>query len=585
MMIMGINAYHGDASAVLMHNGSLIAAVEEERFQRVKHWAGFPRESIRYCLDAADISPREIDVFALSRQPGAHRLRKAAFVLRHRPSFGLLKARQRHGRRVCDVAREIATELGLERDHVSRRLRWVEHHQAHLASAYHVSPFDQAAICTLDGFGDFVSTSTAMGRGPTCKVLKRIYFPHSIGLLYLAITQYLGFPAYGEEYKVMGLAAYGTPDYVAALRQLMQLRPGGGFALDLSYFRHWSAGDGMTWDAGEPGLERVYTPRLEECLGPARLPGAPLDERHMAIAASLQQVFEAAVFHVLRDLHRRTRLPQLCLAGGCALNSVMNGKIRAQTPFTDVYIQPAAADNGTALGAALHVWHHLGGQPRRFVMADAFWGPQFHDDDLRVLLSLRSSELQPFILRKVDDAVELCRWTGLRLAQGKVIGWFQGRMEWGARALGNRSILADPRRADMRQLINAKIKARESFRPFGASILEEALDEYFVGAAADAFMTRVYPVRPDKREVIPAVTHVDGSGRLQTVNRQPGSLYRQLLETFAHLTGVPVLLNTSFNAHEPIVHKPAEALDCFLNTRMDGLVLGHYTLEKPLISH
>jgi carbamoyltransferase len=284
---------------------------------------------------------------------------------------------------------------------------------------------------------------------------------------------------------------------------------------------------------------------------------------------------------VLRDLHRRTQLPHLCLAGGCALNSVMNGKIRTQTPFTDVYIQPAAADSGTALGAALHAWHRVGGeQPRRTVMSNAFWGPQYADDAYRVLLSLRGAELSPFTLRKITDAAELCRWTSQCLAQGKVVGWFQGGMEWGPRALGNRSILADPRRADMRQHLNAKIKARELFRPFGASILEEALDEYFIGAAADAFMTQVYPVHPTKREVIPAITHVDGSGRLQAVGRQEPSLYRQLLETFTQLTGVPVLLNTSFNTHEPIVCTPSDALDCFLRTQMDALVLGPYTLDR-----
>jgi carbamoyltransferase len=458
----------------------------------------------------------------------------------------------------------------------------VEHHPAHLASAFFVSPFEEAAVCAIDGFGDFVSTSWAVGRGSTLELLERIYFPHSLGLVYLALTQYLGFPHYGDEYKVMGLAPYGEPDYVEALRRLLHLKPGGGFELDLSYFRHWSEGVRMTWDDGEPTIGPVYTRKLEALLGPARRPEEPMEPRHEAIAASLQVVFEEAAFHVLNALYQKTRLPRLCLAGGCAMNSVMNGKVRERTPFEAVYVQPAAADNGTALGAAFYVWHEVLGQPRRFVMAHAYWGPEFGDGAIAQGLEARADALTRLgcRVRKIEDAAELCRWTAGRIAAGDIVGWFQGRMEWGARALGNRSILADPRRADMREIINTKIKFREKFRPFAPSILEEAVEEYFVGAVPDPFMIQVYPVRPEKRATIPAVTHVDGSGRLQTVNRQANPLYWRLLKAFETLTGVPVLLNTSFNENEPIVHKPAEALECFLRTQMDVLVLGNYVVEK-----
>jgi carbamoyltransferase len=384
----------------------------------------------------------------------------------------------------------------------------------------------------------------------------------------------------------MGLAPYGEPTFVSEVGQLVRLLADGRFEIDLRYFRHHAEGVRMTWDDCEPTIGTVFTPRLEALLGPARPPGAPIEPRHEAIAASVQVVFEETMFHVLRGLYKRTKLPRLCLAGGCAMNSVANGKIREQTPFREVFIQPAAGDNGTALGAALYVAHQVLGQPRQFVMEHAYWGPAFADDEIAEALNGRGAELRQreCQVNRIGDEDKLCSQAAGWIAAGKIIGWFQGRMEWGARALGNRSILADPRRADMRDIINTKIKFREKFRPFAPSILEESLDEYFVGAVPDPFMVQVYPVRPDKRRVIPAVTHVDGSGRLQTVSRATNPLYWSLIKAFEKETGVPVLLNTSFNENEPIVHKPEEALDCFLRTRMDGLVMGHWVLEKRSVS-
>jgi carbamoyltransferase len=581
-LVLGINAYHGDGAAAVLRDGELVAAVEEERFRRVKHWAGFPRDSIRACLEMAGAAADDVDHFAVSRNPRANLWRKALFALWHRPRVGLVRDRLLNKRRVADVAGAIGGAFGLERERVRERTHWVEHHPAHLASAFYASPFEDAAVCALDGFGDFVSTSWAVGRDRRVDMLRRLYFPHSLGLLYLAVTQYLGFPRYGDEYKVMGLAPYGEADYAPELRRLLRLTPGGGFELDLRYFQHHTGGVSMTWDDGEPTIGPVYTPRLEALLGPARRPDEPLEPRHDAVAASLQAVFEEAAFHVLRGLYERTRTPRLCLAGGCAMNSVANGKIRAQTPFRDVFIQPASGDDGTALGAAFFVSHHLLGHPRHSVMEHALWGPEFGDGAIAQALIARRDEIERRGCRlgRLPRADERCRWTAERIAAGKVVGWFQGRMEWGARALGNRSILADPRRADMREIINTKIKFRERFRPFAPSILEEALDEYFVDAVPDPFMVQVYPVRPDKRTVIPAVTHVDGSGRLQTVSRDGNPLYWQLLRAFEKETGVPVLLNTSFNENEPIVHRPEEALDCFLRTGMDVLVMGPYALEK-----
>ncbi len=438
MNILGINAYHGDVSAVLLRDGALVAAVEEERFRRVKHWAGFPQEAIRVCLEMAGITPEQVDHFAVSRDPKANQRQKALFVLRHWPSPRLILDRGRNRRQVQDVAGMLGEELGVRREVITGKVNWVEHHPAHLASTFFVSPFDEAAVCAIDGFGDFVSTSFGIGRGSRLEVFERVYFPHSLGLAYLAITQHLGFLKYGDEFKVMGLAPYGSPDYVEEIRRLIQLKPEGRFELDLTYFRHWSDGVSMTWDDGEPTMGQVYTPKIEQLLGPARKPEEPLTDRHEAIAASLQVVFEEAAFHVLNALYEKTRLPRLCLAGGCAMNSVMNGKIRERTPFKEVYIQPASGDNGTALGAALYVQHHVLGQPRRFVMEHGYWGPEFGDEEIGKVLGGRGEELkgQGCEIRKIEDEEELCRWTAERIAEGKIVGWFQGRMEWGPAPLG-----------------------------------------------------------------------------------------------------------------------------------------------------
>lgn len=582
MNILGVNAYHGDAAAALLCAGELASAVEEERFRRVKHYAGFPTQSICSCLAMAGLPFGDIDRFAVSRDPSAHRWRKMLSVLRGEFRAGHVVDRLRNHHRIGDVSKQLAETLGLERKYVASRLHYVEHHPAHLASAYYVSPFEEAAVCAVDGFGDYVSTSWAIGRGERLDTVRRVFFPHSLGLVYLALTQYLGFPKYGDEYKVMGLAPYGQPRYEAELRQLIHLLPDGGFEIDLTYFRHHREGVSMEWEDGEPTIGPVFTPKLEALLGPARMPDAPLEAHHEAIAASLQKVHEDAVVHVLSALYERTRIPRLCLAGGCAMNSVVNGRIRERTPFKEVFIQPAAGDNGTALGAALYVAHQVLGQPRRFVMEHPYWGPGFEGPEIAKAVAGHSESLKRLgcrvTLLEADD--ELCRWTAERIAAGKIVGWFQGRMECGARALGNRSILADPRRPNMREIINTKIKFRERFRPFAPSVLEENLEEYFEGAVPDPFMIQVYPVRPDKRQVIPAVTHVDGTGRLQTVSRKTNPLFWDLIRAFEKQTGVSVLLNTSFNENEPIVHRPEEALACFLRTGMDFLVMGNWVLEK-----
>lgn len=579
MYVLGINAYHGDVSAVLLQDGQLLTALEEERFRRIKHWAGFPTLSIQRCLEISGISGKDISHVAVSRDPKAHLWRKALFTLTKRPNLSIVRDRLRNAGQLRDVRTPLAAALAIPVSMLPE-LHFVEHHPSHVASAFFVSPFDDAAICAIDGFGDFVSTSMAAGKGNHFDVLARVYFPHSLGMLYTAVTQYLGFMGYGDEFKIMGLAPYGEPEFVPELRKLVRLKPGGTFELALEYFRHWNEGVNMEWSDGYPTLGRVYSPALEKLLGPPRDKDAPLTKRDENLARSLQAVYEACAFHVLNGLWERTKNPRLCMAGGCAMNSVANGKVRSNTPFEELYIQPASGDNGTALGAAYFVWNQVLGKPRSFVMEHGYWGTSYPAADVSPIVDARADAEWTYDRITYEDEAGLCLRVAELIAEGNVVGWFQGRMEWGARALGNRSILADPRRGDMRDLINTKIKFREKFRPFAPSILEEALEDYFVDAAPDPFMQQVYAVRPDKRAVLPAITHADGSGRLQTVSERTNPRYYRLIQEFSRISGVPVVLNTSFNENEPIVDTPEQALDCFLRTRMDAIVVGNTVIRR-----
>ena len=582
MLIVGLNAYHGDVAAAVLRDGEVVAALEEERFCRVKHVSGFPARAIARGLEMAGATPADVDVWAMARGRRVHLWQKALFALTHRPGATLVNQYRRTAGKSSNLPDVIAQAFNLPVARVAPRLRYIEHHPAHLASAYRTSGMTEAACCAIDGFGDFVSVSIARGHGGRMDVIDRVYFPHSLGLLYLAITQYLGFKKYGDEYKVMGLAPYGKPAQAATLHRLLKLTSGGGFELNLEYFRHWTGEISMTWDSGEPAVPDVFTERLIELLGPPRQPEEPVASMHEDLAASVQRVFEDAAFHVLNGVHARVPSDNLCLAGGCAMNSVANGKIRANTPFKQVFIQPAAGDNGTALGAALEVWHTSGDRAIAPRMEHAYLGTEYAESVIAdVIRKSGVVEQGRCTWQTLADETALCKETATRLAAGNIVGWFQGRMEWGARALGNRSIIADPRRRDMRDIINQKIKFRERFRPFAPSVLAEAIDEYFVGAVHDPFMIQVYPVRPEKRDVIPAVTHVDGSGRLQSVSERTNPRYWALIRAFQAQTGVPVLLNTSFNENEPIVERPEQALDCFLRTDMDVLVMGPHLLQKP----
>ena len=574
MYILGINAYHGDAAAAIVKDGQLIAAVEEERFNRKKHCAGFPAAAVRYCLQAANISVNELDHVGISRDPSAHLHKKILFSITRIPNLsGLIAARLANAAKVHDLREELARALDVS-PQFRAQIHKVEHHRAHMASCFLVSPFDRAAILSIDGFGDFISTMWGVGENNHIDVLGQIEYPHSAGIVYTATSQYLGFPKYGDEGKVMGLAPYGRPRYLEQFRDIIRTDKGAGFKLDLNYFKHDSEGVDMTWEDGSPTIGRIFSDKFINAFGPARLAGEPLTSLHEDIAASLQARLEEVSFHILNQLHQQTKTDRLCLAGGVAYNSVMNGKILLSTPFREVFVQPAAGDSGTALGVCYYIHNVLLQQPRSFVMEHAYTGPEFGNGQIDGVV--RGSD---FDWRELSDH-ELTLAAAQAVADGKIVGWFQGRMEFGPRALGNRSIVVDPRRAEMKDILNARIKKREPFRPFAPSILEESVGEYFEQTHPSPSMLMVYQVKQDKRSVIPAVTHVDGSGRLQTVARSTNPRYHQLISDFEQLTGVPVVLNTSFNEDEPIVCTPEEALNCFQRTRMDVLFLGNYMLQR-----
>jgi carbamoyltransferase len=579
MIILGINAFHGDSSAALVRDGKLVAAAEEERFRRVKHWAGFPAQSIAYCLREAGLRLADVEHVAINQDSRAHRMRRIAYLAAHPPEMRLVLSRLRNRRQRRQIPDLLAEAFPA--DSFNGEFHEIEHHLAHLSSAFHVSPFEEAVVVSVDGFGDFASAAWGVARETHISIEGRVFFPHSLGIFYQALTQYLGFPYYGDEYKVMGLAPYGSPSHMQAMGEIVKLTNVGAFTLDLAYFRHHRERIAYSWAAGSPEFGDLFSPTLEELLGPRRRPEDSLEDRHRDIARSVQAMYEEAFFHLIGPLQQRYGLTDIALAGGCAMNSVANGKIRRMTPFRRVYVQSAAGDAGGAVGAAYVVWHRLGGA-RSFVMDHAFWGPEFSPAEVTGLLAERGEEIarSGCALEEIRDEEELCRRAATAIAEGAVLGWFQGRMEWGPRALGNRSILCDPRRADMKSLLNAKIKRRESFRPFAPSVLAGAVGEWFEEDDAVPFMMQVFQIREERRGQIPAVTHVDGSGRLQTVYRHTNPRYYRLIERFRDLTGVPMVLNTSFNENEPVVCRPEEALDCFLRTKMDALVLGDVVMLR-----
>ena len=582
MIILGINAYHANASAAVIVDGRLVAAVEEERLNRVKYAAGLPARAIQYCLDCAGAKLSEIDHIAIPRDPRARMGTKLRYAMRM-PKFALDRVRVM--KRFSGMREDLAKAFDIAPEAIRANFHHIEHHTAHLASAFYVSPFDEAAVLSADGLGDFGSAMWASGEGPQMHMLGDIRFPHSLGMYYTALTQYLGFWKFGDEYKVMGLAAYGEPEFLEEYRKIVWADKPLSFRLGLKYFTHQSQGPEMSWREADrtPVLGRLFSTYLENRLGPARQADQPIEQRHRNLAASMQAALEEVLVAHWNALHKQTRQKALCLAGGIAFNCVANGKIFDETPFERVYVQPAAGDAGLSVGAAFAVNHQILQRPREFVMSHAYWGPQFSESEIRQCINGFAQQDSGV---EIEDLGEqpLIQSTAQHISAGKIVGWYQGASEWGPRALGNRSILADARRPEMKEILNRRIKHREIFRPFAPSIVEEATGEFFEKTHPSPFMTFAYPVRKEKRSVIPAPTHVDGTARLQTVSRSANPLYWKLLRAVGDLTGVPVVLNTSFNDNEPIVNRPEEALDCFRRTEMDVLVIGNFVLTKKSAS-
>ena len=579
-VILGYNAFHADSAACLVVDGRLVGAVAEERLgQRIKHCPAFPVNAIRWLLAHAGLRLRDVTHVAVARDPKANYASKLAYVARRpRKAAGAVIEHLRRNRQAKSTLEQLAEVCGEDPATVRFEVVEVEHHLAHIASAYFLSPFDGVtAGLSYDGSGDFVSLMAARCEGSHIEVLDRVALPDSLGFFYTALCQFIGFDRFGEEYKVMGLAPYGEDNYRTQMDELLELVPGGWYRLGRGYFgMHEGGASGATDERGHVLMGRLYTDNLCELLGAPRAREAPLTQREKDLARSTQVRFEEAAVHCLNRLHSLVPTDRLVMAGGCALNGVANARILRETPFTTPYLQAAASDDGTCLGAAYYTWHQVLGRQERFHMKHAFWGPGYTDGQIRAV-----AETSGFLAKTCADETDLVETASAMLADGLVMGWYQGRSEWGPRALGNRSILANPAIPTMKDTINAKIKRRESFRPFAPSVLKEDVHIYFEQPVDSPFMMHVVKIRPAWRARLPAVTHVDGTGRLQTVDGDNNPLYHRLISAFKRRTGIGMVLNTSFNENEPVVDTPQQAFDCFRRTDMDALCLGRHILKKP----
>jgi carbamoyltransferase len=574
MYILGLNAYHADSSAAIFKDGVMIAATEEERFRRIKHWAGFPSMAIDFCLKEAGITLKEVDHIAIGRDIKAKYWKKWLYILKNPSDISGVLNRRRNAAQITSLEEEfVKLDSRISLKEIETKIHYVEHHRAHLASTFFASPFERAALLSIDGSGDFSTTMIGIGEGNQINVLESLDFPHSAGLFYTAFTQWLGFPHYGDEYKVMGLAPYGEAKYTDKVKDVLKFKENGLFELNLTYFRKDLLGI-TDYKNHIPTIEKLFSDYFVEKFGPVRKKDEPLTQYHKDIATSVQRVTEELIFHILKVLYKKTGIDKVCIAGGVAQNSVANGKITRNTPFSEVYIPSAGHDAGISMGAALYVYNHILKNPKKPAIWTAYTGSKFSNEEIESYLTNRNIPYK----RYTDD--ELYEVVANRLVNAGVVGWFSGRAEFGPRALGARSILADPSRADAKELLNSKIKRRESFRPFAPSILEEYVEEYFDVNDKVPFMEKVFPIKKEKQNLIPAVTHVDGTGRLQSVNKDISPRYYRLIDTFRKKSGIPILLNTSFNENEPIVNSPEHALDCYLRTNMDMLVLENCVITE-----
>lgn len=574
MLILGLNMFHADASAAIVLDGEVKFAISEERLNRHKHFGGFPGLAVQACLDAVGAKISDVEHVAVGSDGDANLAKKFRYAVTNPAKIlNFIRLRQRK-ETMRDVRSLLAKALDLDSSELRFQEHHLEHHIAHIASAFYCSPWEKAAGFSYDGSGDFVSTMMARCEGNRIDVLDRVYLPHSLGSFYTMICEFIGYTKYGDEGKVMGLAPYGKETYCDEIGKIVRPKHR-GFQLDLSYFKPLGSNQGMqVLSDGTVRLARHFSDRMEQLFGEPRKPHTEILQRNMDLAYAMQHRFEEVFFHLLNQLHGQVAADHLAMAGGCALNSVANGKLFDRTPFRRTYIQPAAGDEGLAIGAALHTYHAVLNQPRRHELRRAYLGPEF--SDWKIQAALQNAGLE---YRKLDRAALLDE-TAEQIAAGNVVGWFQGRMEWGPRALGNRSIVAHPGLPNMKDVLNARIKHREWFRPFAPSIMADYQHEYFEHDHPSPFMLHVYKIRAEKRKELCAVSHVDDTGRLQSVTRDENPLYYDLISAFHRKTGIPVILNTSFNENEPIVCTPEEAIDCFQRTRMDVLTIGSFMVKK-----
>ena len=573
-VILGINAFHAGAAAALLVDGVPVAAIAEERLNRVKYYARFPSRAIHRCLNIAGLQFSDIDAVAVGRDPSANRKQKVKYALSRATQLSNLLRIRSSRTALNDLRNLISTECEVDAAKLRFKQFNVEHHIAHTASAYFISPWEQAAGFTLDGSGDFVTCMMSDCEGSRIVPKRRVYVPHSIGSLYTMICEFIGYRKYGDEGKVMGLAPLGKDTYRETFDRMVRMTRD-AFLLNMDYLLPLGSSQGVfITENGEMGLHRHYSDKVIELFGKPREPHAEITQRDMDLAYGLQRIFEDCYMHELRILHNLVPKERVAMAGGCALNSVANGKLFRETPFSETCIQPAAGDDGLALGAALYVSNAILREGKRWEMKDAYLGAEYTESEIK-------SELERSGIRYTrHDRESLLAEVAAEIKAGNVVGWFQGREEWGPRALGNRSILAHPGLPGMKDVLNARIKHREWFRPFAPSVLAERQAEIFEHTHPSPFMLHVYEIKPEWRARLVAVNHVDNTGRLQTVTREENPLYHDLIQTFARSTGIPVILNTSFNENEPIVSAPGEAIDCFARTKMDVLAIGPFLCKK-----
>tara|TARA_B100000787_G_scaffold142791_1_gene112267 strand:+ start:487 stop:2232 length:1746 start_codon:yes stop_codon:yes gene_type:complete len=578
MYILGLNVFHGDCSACLFKDDKLIAAIEEERITRIKHAAGFPINSIKFCLDFAKITIKDIEHVAINRNPNLRFFTKSIYALKNiintRKVFDRIKNYKKINSLEDEFQKHFSTKL-------KNKVFLVDHHLAHAASSVLMSKFDDCNYITIDGFGDFLSTTIGKFSNQKFNTIQDVKFPHSLGLFYTAITQFLGFKKYGDEYKVMGLSSYGKPTYVDKINKLVKFDNKNLFKLNLDYFKHHNEGVEMSWLDGEPKLGDVYSKKLKDLLGQPRDKNDKVDSKHMDIAASTQIVFEEITIKILNRLYELNNSDNLCLSGGCAMNSVFNGKILQNTKYKNIYINHSPGDSGGSIGAGMITLNKV---YKRIVKIDdtPYLGPSYSMDEIKLILDTYNEKFEKLNIKiiKFNDTNELVNSIAKNLSLNKVIGLFEGRMEFGSRALGNRSIICDPRNPNIKDLLNLKIKNREQFRPFAPSVLLESINDWFESNDESPFMSKVHKIKKEKANLVPGVVHVDGTCRLQSVSRAQNLLYYNIIEKFKEITSVPMILNTSFNENEPIVCKPEHAIDCFLRTKMDNLFIEKYLIYR-----